>query len=74
MSTAKNNPESETTLDGERRSQDREQDLDWESKVIGRLGGRLKNLPAEDSLNTDNAGWEASVLDTLRRRIERGPN
>jgi hypothetical protein len=59
--------------DQERRSASRTRDdADWESKVIGRLNGRLHQLPTADPRNDDpTLGWEATVLDVLRKRIER---
>ena len=55
----------------DRRGPDRPRDeMDWESKVIGRVGGHLRNLPKDDPENP-TLGWEAEVLDTLRRKIER---
>jgi hypothetical protein len=45
-------------------------DADWESKVLGRVRAHLQNLP-EATDNPQTLGWEATVLDTLRRKIER---
>ena len=60
-------------VDRDRRSSTRtREDADWESKVLGRVGGHLRNLPDIDT-DHPNLGWETTVLDTLRRRIERGP-
>lgn len=56
----------------ERRRADRTaDDADWESKVVGRLNGRLHDLPAGS--DQPSLGWESSVLDVLRKRIEKGP-
>jgi hypothetical protein len=56
----------------ERRRADRtDDDTDWESKVLGRLNGRLHDLPAD--ADQPSLGWESSVLDVLRKRIEKGP-
>ena len=72
-------PNAQSVDDGlpERRRRDRADDLDWESKVIGRLHGRLQHLPMRDAtdqpVDSSNVSWEAGVLDVLRRRIERGP-
>jgi hypothetical protein len=48
-------------------------DADWESKVLGRIHGRVRELSAEVPNDRPSIGWETSVLDVLRRRIERGP-
>ena len=48
-------------------------DLDWESKALARVRGHLKEVPATDTGDQPKLGWEATVLDVLRRRIERGP-
>jgi len=46
----------EEQIDHERRSANRTRDdADWESKVIGRLGGRLRNLPVDGE---EKIGWE----------------
>lgn len=56
----------------ERRRADRTgNDADWESKVVGRLNGRLQDLPAET--DQPSLGWESTVLDVLRKRIEKDP-
>jgi hypothetical protein len=57
----------------ERRRADRTRDdADWESKVLGRLNGRLHQMPApETNGEPPNLGWESSVLDVLRKRIEK---
>ena len=56
----------------ERRSVERTRDdAGWESKVVGRLNGRLNELPASD--DPSELGWESAVLDVLRKRIEKGP-
>jgi hypothetical protein len=61
-------------VDPERRSPNRTRDdADWESKVLGRVSGRLKTLQNQTENDQTNAGWESSVLDALRRKIERGP-
>ena len=57
------------TARNERRSQDRDRDADWESKTVGRVLGRLRNLPPQNGDQTPD-GWESTVLDTLRKRIE----
>jgi hypothetical protein len=57
----------------DRRSAGRSRDdADWESKVIGRIGSRLRNLSKAEADHPE-LGWEAQVLDTLRKRIESGP-
>ena len=72
MAAPDNPKRREEQIDHERRSANRTRDdADWESKVVGRLGGRLRNLPVDGE---EKIGWETSVLDTLRRRIERGPS
>lgn len=56
----------------DRRSANRTRDdADWESKVLGRLNGRLHALPADSKPDDPTLGWEATVLDVLRKRIER---
>jgi hypothetical protein len=45
-------------------------DADWESKVLGRVSSHLRDIPADDA-DHPSLGWETTVLDTLRRRIER---
>jgi len=52
---------------GERRRSDRSRDdTDWESKVLARVGSRVRELEQGAEL-----GWEAEVVDKLRRRIRR---
>lgn len=60
---------SHQAANGERRGAERTpDDANWEAKVIGRMNGRLHNLPpAADQ----EVGWESSVLDVLRKRIEK---
>ena len=59
----------------ERRSANRTADnAGWESKVLGRLSGRLQERAADRAAKDEpTVGWESTVLDTLRRRIERAP-
>jgi len=54
----------------ERRAASRASDaLDWESKALARVSEHVRTAPAQD----DRLGWEQTVLDVLRKRIERGP-
>jgi hypothetical protein len=56
----------------ERRSVERtSDDASWESKVLARVSGRLQERASGDTADEPVLGWEATVLDTLRRRIER---
>jgi hypothetical protein len=56
----------------ERRSADRtSDDTDWESKVLARVSGRLQERAEAAATDEPALGWEATVLDALRRRIER---
>jgi hypothetical protein len=72
MSGQSNSDPKSTEPTVERRATSRTRDdADWESKVIGRLNGRLHQLPATDGDNPPGIGWESSVLDVLRKRIER---
>jgi hypothetical protein len=43
---------------------------DWESRALARVTGHLRNLPDEAQ---QPLGWEQTVIDVLRRRIEGGP-
>lgn len=54
-------------VERDRRSVNRDRNANWESKTVGRVLGRLRNLPAEKDQPT--SGWESAVLDTLRKRI-----
>ncbi|HTE42373.1 MAG TPA: hypothetical protein VK629_16235 [Steroidobacteraceae bacterium] len=55
----------------ERRSEVRaDEEGDWESRALARVSGHLRSLPDEPQ---QPLGWEQTVLDVLRRRIERGP-
>jgi hypothetical protein len=57
----------------ERRSADRTpDDASWESKVLARVSGRLhERANAGPAVDEPVLGWEATVLDTLRERIEK---
>jgi hypothetical protein len=57
-----------------RRTERSNDDAGWESKVLARVSGRLQER-ANQSAGKDEPvlGWEATVLDTLRQRIEREP-
>jgi hypothetical protein len=57
----------------ERRSAERtSDDADWESKVLARVSGRLQERACDSAAHSEPAlGWEATVLDVLRRRIEK---
>ena len=57
----------------ERRSAQRaSEDTGWESKVLARMSGRLQERANAAAVADEPVlGWEATVLDTLRRRIER---
>jgi len=56
----------------ERRSADRtSDDTDWESKVLARVSGRLREKVDGAAAGEPVLGWEATVLDALRRRIEK---
>jgi hypothetical protein len=57
----------------ERRSADRtSDDTDWESKVLARVSGRLQERANEIAAQGEpELGWEATVLDSLRKRIEK---
>ena len=55
----------------ERRSADRpSDDADWESKVLARVSGRLQERDKSGG-EEPALGWESSVLDILRQRIEK---
>ena len=72
MSATPEKAKQDTTL-VERRSVERTRDdAGWESKVVGRLSGRLSELPTSD--DPPQLGWEGAVLDVLRKRIEKGPS
>jgi hypothetical protein len=56
----------------ERRSLERtSDDADWESKVLARVSSRLQEHSGR--IDEPSLGWESTVLDTLRKRIEQGP-
>ena len=56
----------------ERRSADRAGDnAGWESKVLARVSGRLQERASHATGEEPALGWEATVLDTLRQRIEK---
>jgi hypothetical protein len=56
----------------DRRSVERtSDDADWESKVLARVSARLQERSAAG--DEPSLGWESTVLDTLRKRIEQGP-
>jgi hypothetical protein len=56
----------------ERRRADRTaDDTDWESKVLARVSGRLQERASGAAGDEPVLGWEATVLDTLRQRIEK---
>ena len=58
----------------ERRSADRTTDaVNWESKVLARVSGRLQERANNGTVDEPKLGWESSVLDVLRKRIEQGP-
>lgn len=62
-----NNKANSIQNDFDRRSANRTgDDADWESKVLGRVRSHLREAADQPTL-----GWEATVLDTLRRKIER---
>jgi hypothetical protein len=47
-------------------------DADWETKALDRVRSHLDTLHSDDE-TTRSLGWESSILDALRRKIERGP-
>ena len=53
-----------------RRAERTSDDAGWESKVLARVSGRLQERANGGSADEPVLGWEATVLDTLRRRIE----
>jgi hypothetical protein len=56
----------------ERRSAARtSDDAGWESKVLARVSSRLQERSNSVAVDEPVLGWEATVLDVLRRRIER---
>jgi hypothetical protein len=56
----------------ERRSADRtSDDAGWEAKVLARVSNRLRDSTSKSAATDDPIlGWEATVLDTLRKKIE----
>ena len=54
-----------------RKSERTSDDADWESKVLGRIGNRVRDLTSQQPEGT-SFGWESAALDALRRRIEQG--
>ena len=71
MSVPPEQAKPDTPVVERRRAERTRDDAGWESKVVGRLNGRLNELPSSD--DPSQLGWEASVLDVLRKRIEKGP-